>query len=209
MLYSLKLNFLLLNMVLVKLFNYQMLNKLLLSWMSYLLLNTSLIYYLSFPIAFYCSVRRAQNILTRTLIIQSHFETVLVVTNSLFTWQSKRLNNLKPGPLFSCKFSKKKECASILKKQQITFQALDYKRKNFLDLNNNNNLCIKLTYSEDNTWLKHIEHSKIQCACATRAIINHTLTSKYRLKFFPKESFTCSYRGYPIESRNHILNSYR
>ena len=161
-----KAELLLLNMVLVKLFNHQMLNKLLSSWMSYLLLDTSLIYYRSFPITFYYSVRRAQNILTKTLIIQSHFETTLVVTNSLFTWQStKRLNNLKLGLLFLCKFSKKEECASILKKQQITFQALDYKRKNFLDLNNNNNLCIKLTYSEDNTWLKHIEHSNIQCTC--------------------------------------------
>ena len=73
----------------------------------------------------------------------------------------------------------------------MIFQVLDYKRKNFLDLNNNNNLLIKPTYSKGGTWLKHIEHSNILYVHATRAITNHTLISKYHFKFFLKEFFIC------------------
>ena len=46
-------------------------------------------------------------------------------------------------------FSKKEECNSILKNWQMTFQALDYKRKNFLDLNDN------MSYTSPPIWKLH------------------------------------------------------
>ena len=60
----------------------------------------------------------------------------------------------------------------------MTFQVLDYKRKNFLDLNNNDNLPTKPTYSKDGAWLKHIGYSNTLCACATRAIMNRALLQR-------------------------------
>ena len=65
----------------------------------------------------------------------------------------KKTKQLKTDPIFLCKsswdFSKKEECDIILKNWQITFQALDYKGKNFLNLNDNDNLPTRLTYSKD------------------------------------------------------------
>jgi len=91
----------------------------------------------------------------------------------------------------------------------MTFQIPDYKRKNFLNLNNNNNLPTRPTYSKGNAWLKHFRHSNILCTYTAIAITNHALISKYHLGFFPKESFTSPYKDYLIELRNHILNSCR
>ena len=123
----------------------------------------------------------------------------------------KENKQLKINTIFPCKsfweFSKKEEFDSILKNWQITFQASDYKGNNFLDLNYNNNLPTRLIYSKRDTWLKHFGHSNILCACAVRAITNYALISKYCLSIFSKESFTCSYKDYPIETRNHILYS--
>jgi len=85
------------------------------------------------------------------------------------------------------------------------FQVLYYKGKNFLDLNNNNNLSIQPTYLKEGAWLKHIRHSNSLYACITKAITNHAPIGKYYLRFFPKESFACLYRDYPIKSMNHIL----
>jgi len=47
------------------------------------------------------------------------------------------------------KFSKKEEWNSILKNWQMTFQALDYKRKNFLDLNDD------MSYVSPLIWKLH------------------------------------------------------
>lgn len=68
----------------------------------------------------------------------------------------------------------------------MTFQTLDYKRKNFLDLNNNNNLPTRPTYSKDDAWLKHFRYSNMLCTYTARAITNHAPISKYHLEFFPK-----------------------
>jgi len=46
-------------------------------------------------------------------------------------------------------FSKKEECNSILKNWQMTFQALDYKGKNFLDLNDD------MSYASLPIWKLH------------------------------------------------------
>jgi len=57
---------------------------------------------------------------------------------------------------------KKEEYNSLLKNWQITFQALNYKGKNFLDLNDDDNLPTRPTYSKGGAWLKHIRHSTEQ-----------------------------------------------
>ena len=46
-------------------------------------------------------------------------------------------------------------------------------------------------------------------ARATRTIVNHALIGKYRLRFFPREDFSCPYGEYPIEMRHYILHEYR
>jgi len=89
------------------------------------------------------------------------------------------------------------------------FQVSDYKRKNFFNLNNNDNLPIRLTYSKGGAWLKLIGLSNSLYTQATRAIKNHAYISEYHLRFFPKESFGCLCSEYPIESRNHILHDCR
>ena len=122
----------------------------------------------------------------------------------------KEIKQLKTDPIFLCKsswyFSKKEEYDTILKNWQITFQALDYKGKNFLNLNNNDNLPTRPTYSKGGIWLKLIGHSNSLCVWTTRAITNYTPIGEYHLRFFPKESFACPCRDYPIKSRNHILH---
>ena len=79
----------------------------------------------------------------------------------------KEIKQLKINPIFLCKsswdFSKKEECDTILKNWQITFQASDYKGKNFLNLNNNDNLPTRPTYSKDGAWFKLIGHYNSLC----------------------------------------------
>jgi len=85
------------------------------------------------------------------------------------------------------------------------FQASGYKGRNFLELNDNDHWPIHLTYSKGGAWLKHFSLSNSMCTCITRLIMNHTPIGEYRLRFFPKESFTCMCGEYPIETRRHIL----
>ena len=54
-------------------------------------------------------------------------------------------------------------------------------------------------------WLQHFSHSNSLCTRATRAIINHAPIGEYRLRFFPKENFSCPCSLYSIESQQHIL----
>ena len=91
----------------------------------------------------------------------------------------------------------------------MTFQALDLKGRYFLDLLNNDNNIIELSYIKDRSWLKHFGHSNLLCARASRVITNHTPIGEYRLRFFPRENFSCLYSFYPIKSRRHILHEYR
>ena len=85
------------------------------------------------------------------------------------------------------------------------FQALEYKGRNFLNLNDDNNQPIHLIYSKDDAWLKYFSFSNSMCAYITRLIMNHTSIGKYKLKFFPTKLFTCICRYYSIETRRHIL----
>ena len=100
--------------------------------------------------------------------------------------------------LYLCKmswdFNKKSESDDILKVWKMTFQASDLKENQFLNLLNNNNNIIELSYIKEGSWLKTFSHS------------NHALISKYRLRFFPRKKFKCSCGLYPIESRHHILH---
>ena len=87
----------------------------------------------------------------------------------------------------------------------MMFQASDFKGNYFLDLLDDDDNIIKLSYIKERPWLKILGHSNFLCMQATRVITNHAPTGKYRLIFFPREKFKCSCSLYPIESRHHIL----
>ena len=93
----------------------------------------------------------------------------------------------------------------FIRNWQMTFQASDFKGRNFLDLFDNDNSPTKPTYTKGGSWLKHFGHSNSLCTRATRAITNHAPIGEYRLRFFPKESFVCPCGEYSIETRNHII----
>jgi len=116
--------------------------------------------------------------------------------------------------IFVCKssweFSKKEECNSLLKNWQMTFQALDYKGKNFLDLNDDDNLPTRPTYSKGGAWLKYFGHSNMLCAYTICCV--HTLSEPSQI--MPQlaniiSGFTCLCGEYPIKTRNRILYSCR
>ena len=81
-------------------------------------------------------------------------------------------------PIFPCKLSwdycKKHECNSILSQWKISFQVSDLKGRNFLEL---------LDSDQNPIELSTINYFNSLCTRATRAIVNHTPTSEYHLKF--------------------------
>ena len=91
----------------------------------------------------------------------------------------------------------------------MTFQALDLKRRNFMDLVDSDNNVLEPIYSKDSIWLQYFSHSNTLYARATRAITNHAPIGEYHLQFFPNKEFSCLYGLYPIETRQHILHEYR
>ena len=125
----------------------------------------------------------------------------------------KETKLFNPIPLFPCKssgdFSKKNECDVLANRWRMIFQASDMKGKHFLDLLDNDENIIELSYIKGGPWLKHFGHSNSLCARALRVITNHAPIGEYRLRFFPREDFSCPCRLYPIESRNHILHECR
>jgi len=123
--------------------------------------------------------------------------------------ESKTFNLIPLVPSkISWDFSRKSKSNDILKVWKMTFQALNLKGNQFLDLLDNDNNIIKLSYVKEELWLKKFGHSNSLCACATRAITNHTLIGEYRLRFFPRDEFKCLCSLYSIESRHHILYEY-
>jgi len=106
-------------------------------------------------------------------------------------------------------FSKKSESDDIINKWKMTFQASDLKGRNFLDLVDSDNNILEPTYCKGSTWLQFFGHSNTLCARATRAITNNAPIGEYRLRFFPKEEFSCPCGLYPIEMRRHILHECR
>ena len=144
------------------------------------------------------------------------------VNNSIESWKcpsclnwrlhdkvDKETKTFNLTPLLPCKnswdFNKKNESDDILNTWKIMFQASNLKGNHFLDLLDNDNNIIKLTYVKGRSWLKMIGHSNLLCVRTTRAITNHALIGEYRLRFFLREEFKCLYGQYPIESRRHIL----
>jgi len=106
---------------------------------------------------------------------------------------------------FLWKFSRKEKCNTIVKQWQIYFQASEYKRRNFLELNNHHHQLIHPIYPKSGAWLKHFGLSNSMCTHIMRLITNHAPIGEYRLRFFPKESFACICGEYSIEIRRHIL----
>ena len=105
----------------------------------------------------------------------------------------------------SWEFCKKSDSDNLIKLWKMTFQASDGKGKNFLELLDDDLNIIEPSYTKGGPWLQLIGHSNSLCARATRAITNHTPIGEYKLRFFPKEEFSCPCNEYPIESRRHIL----
>jgi len=86
------------------------------------------------------------------------------------------------------------------------FQTSDFKGNQFLNLLNDDNNIIKLSYVKEGSWLKVFGHLNSLCTHATRTIMNHAPIGKYRFGFFPREEFKYSCSLYPIKSRHHILH---
>ena len=82
----------------------------------------------------------------------------------------------------------------------MTFQALDLKKRNFLELDDKSNSLSSYLLSRA-VWLQYFGHSNSLCTRATRAIVNDAPIEEYWLRFFPKEEFACLCGLYPIESR--------
>ena len=87
----------------------------------------------------------------------------------------------------------------------MMFQASDSKGKHFLDLVDSDDNSIKPLYIREGSWLGFFGYSNSLYTRVFRAITNHALISEYRLRFFPREDFSCLCESYPIESRSYIL----
>jgi len=83
----------------------------------------------------------------------------------------------------------------------MTFQVLDLKGRNFLELVDSDNNTLKPTYYKGSSWLQVFGHSNLLCARATRAITNYAPIGEYCLKFFLNEDFSCPCGLYPIKTR--------
>ena len=90
---------------------------------------------------------------------------------------------MHPVPYYSYKlswdFSKKSKCNNILLRQKISFQALDEKGHQFLELLNDNNNMLEPIYSKDSSWLKYFEYSNLLYVRAIRAIVNYAFIKEY------------------------------
>ena len=87
----------------------------------------------------------------------------------------------------------------------MIFQVSDLKGKQFLDLLNSDRNSLEPSYIKGRLWLKFFSHFNSLCARAMRAIINRILIGEYKLRFFPREEFSCPCGFYSIETRWHIL----
>ena len=112
---------------------------------------------------------------------------------SFFPWKS------------SWDFCNKRESDLAILQWRMFFQAADSRGKNFLDLLDDDLNPIEPSNVKGSPWLQYFSLSNLLCIRATRAIINHTLIGKYRLRFFPREDFSCPCSIHPIKTRRHIL----
>ena len=66
-----------------------------------------------------------------------------------------------------------------------SFLSIRQKKSTFpIELLNNNNNPIKLSYTKGELWLKHFGHSNLLCIRALKAIVNHVLIDECWLNFF-------------------------
>ena len=105
--------------------------------------------------------------------------------------------------------SKKRKCDNITNRWKMMFQASDFKGSQFLDLLDDNDNIIKLSYIKRGAWLKFFSHFNSLYAKASREITNHALMGEYRLRFFLREKFKYLCRSYPIELRQYIFHEYK
>ena len=89
----------------------------------------------------------------------------------------------------SWEFDRKNECNKILNNWKMTFQALNAKGRQFLELFDDNLQPIRSSYSKEGSWLKYFGHCNSLYTRASRAIVNHALIGEYHLRFFPQEEF--------------------
>ena len=75
----------------------------------------------------------------------------------------------------------KTDSNEIIKQWRMTFQALDGKRRQFLNLIDENSEFIEPSYTKGGPWLQSFRHSNSLYAQATRAIMNHAPIGEYRL----------------------------
>jgi len=61
----------------------------------------------------------------------------------------------------------------------MTFQLLDEKSQHFLELLDDNNKPINLSYTKDGLWLKYFGHSNSLYTRASRVIVNYVPIGKY------------------------------
>lgn len=82
---------------------------------------------------------------------------------------------------------------------------MNFKRRSFLKLLNNNCLDIKSSYTKGGQWTENFGFSNSLCVQATWAITNYTPIGEYWLHFFPRKDFSCLCRSYSIKTRCHIF----
>ena len=130
--------------------------------------------------------------------------------HALVDKDSKSFNSVPIFPYkFSQNFCKKRECDFVLSQWRMLFQVADLKRRNFLELLDNNLNPIEPSNIKGGPQLQQFGYSNLLCARATRAIVNYTSIGKYYLRFFSREDFLCPYSIYPIETRRYILHKYK
>ena len=123
---------------------------------------------------------------------------------------SRSFSSLLSYPMkLSWDYCKKIDCDNSLNLWKMTFQALDGKGRNFLDLLDDNFNVIELHFAKGGPWLQTFGHSNSLCARAVRAITNHAPIGEYRLCFFPGMDFSCPCSNYPIKTRRYILHECR
>jgi len=108
----------------------------------------------------------------------------------------KEVKLSKVGPILPNKelwdFSRKSEYKDLLNYWKMSFQALDKKGHNFLNLDNvNEGTPIEPYYKKGEAWLKYFSHSNFTYARMTRLITNYAPIGAYRLRFFPLEESLC------------------
>ena len=83
------------------------------------------------------------------------------------------------------------------------------KRKNFLNLLNNDYTIIEPFYIKEGPCIKQFGFLNSLCTQVTQAIINYTFIREYWHRFFPSKEFSCPCKSYPIKTRHHILYNCR